>query len=267
VIGALLSLVLMGAPDWPVGPSSRALEERVELPSGWNRPASGPWGQFLRTLPLLPGRPEVLLHDGRKKRNQEAHSYVVDLDVGRRDLQQCADAVIRLRAEYLWQAGARGAICFRFTSGDAASWKDYAAGIRPQVSGRRVRFVPRAKASSSRSVFRSYLDTVFTYAGSASLARSLEEVAPKDIAIGDVLLQGGFPGHAVLVVDLARDQRGRAHVLLAQSYMPAQQFHVLRRPGSPSPWYPVEERGTLRTPEWSFDWERDLRRFPKDGCP
>jgi hypothetical protein len=53
--------------------------------------------------------------------------------------------------------------------------------------------------------------------------------------------------------------------MLAQSYMPAQEIHVLKNPGEQalSPWYRLggldEE---VRTPAWTF--ERDeLKRFPE----
>ena len=48
------------------------------------------------------------------------------------------------------------------------------------------------------------------------------------IEIGDIFIRGGFPGHAVLVVDMAiHPVSGQKAVLLAQSYMPAQDIHIL----------------------------------------
>ena len=77
-------------------------------------------------------------------------------------------------------------------------------------------------------------------------------------------VEGGFPGHAVLVVDMARDPVSGGRVfLLAQSYMPAQDLHILRNPNNArlDPWYALGSGLELTTPEWRFDWPA-LYRFP-----
>ncbi len=248
----------------------RPLEQRFEPPSGYARVtvASESFGAWLRRLPVRPGRPRVRLYNGLPKFNQRAHHAVVAIDVGDRDLQQCADAVIRLRAEYLRARGCEEAIAFHFTSGDLARWSDWRRGSRPRVRGNRVSWHRTAAADGGYESFRKYLEVVFTYAGSASLERELLRVDdPAQVRPGDVFIQGGFPGHAVLVVDLVENARGKRLFLLAQSYMPAQEVHVLRHPGGRyDPWYEVRSEGELGTPEWEFRYG-DLKRFPEpEGC-
>jgi len=260
----LVSGVALAQPyPWLASRAHESIEARVAPLSGFRRVAvpPGSYGQWLRGLPVKPGRPPVRLFDGRLKTNQEAHHVVLDVDVGARDRQQCADAVIRLRAEYLRAAGADDRISFQFTNGTPARWSDWKAGMRPRFHGNRLSWEKRAAPDSSYASFRRYLDLVFDYAGSFSLARELEHVPdPRRIQGGDVFIQGGFPGHAVLVVDVAEDARGRRAVLLAQSYMPAQEIHVLRNPRTPdSPWYVIDGDGPLMTPEWTFP-PRSLRR-------
>ena len=75
---------------------------------------------------------------------------VIALDLGNQDLQQCADTILRLRAEYLWRLGrthpdALRAIAFRFTSGDRSSWLRWADGYRPVIRGPRATFEKRAR--------------------------------------------------------------------------------------------------------------------------
>jgi len=265
---SLLLLARLAPADYAwlqAGAGGGTLAERIAPPSGFRRlPApSSSFAAWLRGLPLHPGRPPVHLYDGRLKTNQEAHHAVVRLDVGARDLQQCADAVIRLRAEFLRDRGCDGDVAFRFTSGDRAAWTDWRRGLRPRIAGNRVTWRSAAAADGSYASFRRYLETVFNYAGSASLSRELERVAdPARLEAGDVFIQGGFPGHAVLVADVAEDGHGRRAFLLLQSYMPAQEVHVLRNPADPaSPWYYSRSSGVLQTPEWTFRHE-DLRRFP-----
>ena len=124
--------------------------------------APGSFGDWLRHLPLLPPGAPVHLFDGRLKPRQDVHAAVVDLDVGTRDLQQCADAVMRLRAEYLFASGA--AIAFHPDPGKprAIAWPSGENG-----DGDRRRFgniscacsptpaPPRSRPSSSRRASRS----------------------------------------------------------------------------------------------------------------
>jgi len=255
---------------WLAAPPVGTVESRVAVPAGWQRlpAAPGSFAAWLRGLPVKPGRPEVRLFDGSKKWNQEAHHLVLDVDVGKRDRQQCADAVMRLRAEFQRQAGQEGEICFRFTDGTKARWSEWKTGMRPHLGGRKTTWEKTAAPDPSYASFRRYLDIVFSYAGTLSLARELDQPADaRRIAAGDVFIQGGSPGHAVIVVDVAEDQQGRRAVLLAQSYMPAQDIHVLRNPKTPgSPWYVIEGQGPLATPEWDFP-AGSLRRFKAVGCP
>jgi hypothetical protein len=255
-----------GSYPWLVShDAADGLAQRVPVPDGYVRTEVAPtsFGAWLRALPLKKGRPPVHLYDGRLKGNQEAHWAVVDIDTGDTDLQQCADAVIRLRAEYLFTQASPGTITFDFTSGDHAAFARWADGYRPHVRGNRVAWARDAKPTSGYAAFRDYLTTVFTYAGTASLAKELTAVADtNDVRIGDVFIHGGFPGHAVLVVDVAEQaSTGKKVFLLAQGYMPAQEIHLLRNPArEDQPWYDAAIGPTLVTPEWTFT-RHELRRF------
>ena len=257
------------APSYPwksIGPeASETVEERIAVPSGCKRAevSANSFGHWLRQLPLKKAGSPVYLYDGRKKGNPHAHFAVIDMDVGRRDLQQCADAVIRLRAEYLYSIGAYDRIHFKFTSGHTASYSKWEEGYRPVVKGNRVDWTRSAKRDASYPNFRKYLDTVFMYAGSHSLSKELVPVDVGDMRIGDVFIAGGFPGHAVIVMDMAvAEGTGKRLFLLAQSYMPAQQIHVLKNPTnrSLSPWYKTDFGQILQTPEWTFQ-RNQLKRF------
>src|SRR5262249_29584897 len=118
--------------SWAYAPGADTIAMRFAPPPGFKRIAvtPGSFADWPRQLPLKPEGAPVLLFDGRRKANQSLHAAVIDIDVGKRDLQQCADAVIRLRAEYLYAGGAadRARIAFNFTSGDRVAFARWAEG-------------------------------------------------------------------------------------------------------------------------------------------
>jgi hypothetical protein len=189
--------------------STQAIINRIAPPEGFTRVETTPgsFGEWLRYLPLKEGHPPIYLYNGEKKNLQEAHSAIVNIDTGDDDLQQCADAVIRLRAEYLYAAGHYDSIAFNFTSGDLFRYRDWLDGKTPVINGNEVSWQQQSVRENNRTTFHEYLKIIFTYAGSYSLSRELVKVTDIDsIQPGDVFIQGGFPGHAMLVVDVACKQ-------------------------------------------------------------
>ena len=82
------------------------------------------------------------------------------------------------------------------------------------------------------------------------------------IKVGDVFLKGGSPGHVVMILDVCENELGEKAYLLAQGYMPAQEFHILKNPlHENDPWYYESEiTYPLRTPEYTFP-EGSLKRL------
>lgn len=246
--------------------AQRSIARNISPPKGFARTKveEGSFADWLRNLPLKEAGAQVLVYNGRKKPNQTFHAAVIDIDTGTSDLQQCADAIIRLRAEYLFSLGRFESIEFNFTNGNPAPYSRWRAGYRPTVKESFVRWDNKAKQDSSYRCFRSYLDTVFAYAGTASLSLELEARADvKQMQIGDVFIRGGYPGHAVIVLDMAENKEtGEKVFLVAQSYMPAQDIHVLRNlnDAGGAPWYRVDFGEQLQTPEWEFG-KTQLKRF------
>ncbi|MBC8180146.1 DUF4846 domain-containing protein [candidate division KSB1 bacterium] len=245
--------------------NTSSLCELISPPPGYNRTEAEKhsYASWLRNLPIKSENNNVYLFDGNLKANQTAQFKVLAIDVGRRDLQQCADAAIRLRAEYLFSQKAYDKIAFNFTSGDRASYSEWIEGFRPRVNGNNVEWIRSSQTDSSYENFRAYLDIVFIYAGSYSLSKELNNVEDvSQVKIGDVFIKGGFPGHAIIVLDVVVNKNSQKAIVLAQSYMPAQEIHVLKNPrnSETSPWYIIQETDLLYTPEWTFRWS-DLKRF------
>ena len=258
VVAVIAALFLSGIPSF-----AQRKVESIAVPEGFSRIGTDGFGKYLRTLPLKPEGSKVKYYDGGVKIWQKGAFAVVDMEIGTSDLQQCADAVIRLRAEYLFHAGRYSEIHFNFTNGFRADYSKWAEGFRIRVSGNDVQWYKAGEPDYGYSSFRKYLNMVFSYAGTASLEKELSPVKLSDLRIGDVFIIGGHPGHAMIVVDMATDGKGRRAILVAQSYMPAQDIHVVTNldDRKSSPWYIFSDStASFSFPEWSFD-SSQIRRF------
>jgi hypothetical protein len=198
--------------------------KNIQCPAGYTRVTSDAYGNYIRNFQIKKDR-TVYLYNGKMKARQDVQYAVLDISVGNRDLQQCADAVMRIRGEYLLSVGKQPS--FRSVSGKYITYK-----------------------SADRNGSGAYFDQVFSYCNTHSLEQQMKSIPIDRINIGDVLIKGGFPGHAVIVVDLVVNANGEKMMMLAQSYMPAQDIHILRGPVD-GIWYPVKE-GDINTPEWTF---------------
>ena len=237
------------------------IADRFPVPEGFERKnlSSSSFGHYLRNFPLKQVDAKVHYFNGGLKSNQSVHAAVLDIDTGNRDLQQCADAVMRLRAEYLFKNDQPDDISFNFTNGFKADFKTWSNGNRIVVSENNVIWKRESSSNSTYRSFRKYMNMVFAYAGTASLTKELKSKSLEAIEIGDVLIQGGHPGHAVIVMDVAVNKDTDEKLfMLAQSYMPAQDMHVLKNPNNQnlSPWYAVTDcEYEIKTPEWMFNKE------------
>ena len=203
------------------------------------------------------------LYNGSIKENYNVYDAVVDLPIGKKDLHQCADAVMRLRAEYLYNQQQYERIHFNFTNGFRVDYSKWREGKRIVVSGNNTTWKQSSQPSNTYQDFWNYMEIIFSYAGTLSLSKELKTIEVENLEIGDVFIQGGTPGHAVIVVDAAiNPQTNKKIFLLAQSYMPAQEIQVLKNSNNKelSPWYSTDFDETLETPEWTFK-RTDLKRF------
>ena len=269
---ALLATHLAPAPGptypWlAAAPAPAAtLAARFAPPGGCRRVAvlPGTWGAWLRGLPLRPAGTPARLYNGKLKNRQDVVAAVADIDVGTQDLQQCADAVIRLRAEYLFALDPNK-VHFHLTTGYDFWFSDYVAGRTFRVAHEQVLPAAKPAEAPTHAALGRYLLPTFGYAGTLSLPRDLQSVPLTQVQPGDVLLHAGSPGHAVLVADVAENPRtGQHYLLLLQSYMPAQSIHLLRNVAAPTlgAWFAVPAPGSpeFDTPEWTFATS-ELGRF------
>jgi hypothetical protein len=191
---------------------------------------TGSWEYFLQHLPEKDG--PIVDYKGRTVSFQQKYFALINYDVGTRDLQQCADALMRLRSEYLFAKTRFAEIGFHFTSGHYYSFADYCKGKKPIPKGNNVHFTYSLLHKKNAQSLRRYLDIVYTYAGTISLAAELKNTS--DFAIGTIVISPGSPGHCFIITNEATTPSGEKLYKLVEGYTPAQSIYVLRNMQQPS---------------------------------
>jgi len=218
------------------------ISSRFGPPAGYQQVSTSPgsFGAWLQALPLKPAGTPARTYKGEIAHTNLYTAAIVDMSIGTQDLQQCADAVMRLRGEYLYQQKNYKAISFNFTSGFKCDFVHYADGYRYSND----HWTLKAKKDYSYPNFLRYMNLVFSYAGTLSLQKELKKVSdPGQLKTGDVFIRGGSPGHCFIVLNVAEDFRHRKKFLLAQSFMPAQNIQVLQDNGDP--WFSLDKKSNI----------------------
>ena len=214
---------------------------RFRPPEGYHQVAvtSDSFGAYLQGLPLMPPGAHTRTYKGDIAATDVFTAAVVDMGVGHEDLQQCADAVMRLRGEYLYRQKRFDEIAFHFESGFRCDYVHYATGYRYTND----HWVLKAKIDYSYPTFMHYMNLVFAYAGTLSLDKELKKVKNRDDPqTGDVFIKGGSPGHCFIVMDVVENSQHKKLFLLAQSFMPAQNIQVLQYR---SPWFSMDLKSDI----------------------
>jgi hypothetical protein len=237
----------------------------ISLPQGFNYVEDGDsvYSNWLLDLKLKKSK-TVYLYNGKLKSNQDAQYGVLNIDIGKKDLIQCADAAMKLRADHLFEKHLYDQIKFLTTSGNELSFDNWLKGMRWKVQGAiLVSYTILKEELNIQQEYNLFMELVFIYCGTYSLSKQLKTVNDtKSLQPGDVFIYGGFPGHAITVMAVAKNEMGKKIFLLSQGYMPAQDIHILKNYTDPdlSPWYDVSEIYPLYTPEWQFE-KGSLKRW------
>jgi Domain of unknown function (4846) len=247
------------------------LSSRYQVPLGFARiPLKrDSWAWWLRHLPMRPKK--SIPHDFKGRIIKDHSSYIsglVDLDVGKKDLQQCIDTIIRLRAEYLWISNRKSKIGFRFSGRRKFFWHQWSRGLRPKKVKGRLKFIKSRSSSNSKKHFYSYLNYIYMMTGTIN-HKGKKPVNPINLHPGNYFvtihpqpIMGGA-GHAVMVLDLAINKKNEQIALIAQGDIPAQDFHLVKNKDG-ALWFKLPKLDSKNIFLWPtpFYW-KDLKSFKK----
>ncbi|MDO6595273.1 DUF4846 domain-containing protein [Oceanihabitans sp. 2_MG-2023] len=246
-----------------INKDSLTIVSRVNLPIGYKRVIypKGSFQEYLRNYPLKPFGSKIINYDDTEYFWQGGHIGILEVPVPKNGLQQCADALIRIRSEYLWMQNRKDEIGFNFTSGHYCSWLKYAAGFRPKINGNKVSFYKTATENHTKENFYKYLNVIYMYSGTLSLFNELKSIEASDLKIGDMLIKGGSPGHIVMLGDEAVNNKGEKIFLLFQGNTPAQSVHLVKNLENTklSPWYSLQKDTTIPVSNYTFQSSKFVR--------
>lgn len=204
----------------------------IKTPAGYERIESdNPYADYLRNLPLKKRGSRVQLYTGGDSRLQILAYAIIDLPL-LSNAEQCADACMRLRAEALFAQGRYHDISFKDVNGNTLTYR----------------------GGASRANLEKYLRNLYGVASTYSLKHEMKTRKLSDMQPGDVFVYAAGDhdrgrkvkskyGHAIMVVEVAVDRKGRKVFMLAEGNTPARDIHVLRNFRNPfsSPWFYLDE--------------------------
>ena len=256
-----LLLLLLFIPLGSIGQNT--IETKYTPPEGYERTYNDAYSKFLREFPLKENN-IVKYYDGGEKYNDNIWDAVFDYDIGKKDLHQCADAVLYMRAKYLYTNGLKDNLNYTFLSGYKANYLDFITHYY-LVKGSKVSLALRNNTLVDNiETFNKWIEKIWMWSNTESIDKyDSFYVEIKDIRPGDFFIESnpGSIGHAINVVDVAVNKTNNNKIfMLSQSYMPAQETQILINPKNGSVWYSLDEFRDLVTPEWSFTVTQ-LKRF------
>ena len=240
------------------------IETKYTPPEGYERTFNDAYSKFLRKLPLKKNN-IVKYYNGEEKYNDNIWDAVFDYKTGTHRWHQCADAAIYLKALYNYENKLYNKLSFHFTNGDLTTYNDWLSGIDYKVdsndTNKLIKYQSKNRVDNFETFINWLTERVMLWAGTWSIEEyETDPIKIKDARPGDLFIEGGFPGHAVTIVDMVENDKGKKKFILSQSYMPSQEQQILINRENGSVWYNLDEFKDIVTPEWSFTVTQ-LNRF------
>lgn len=261
---------------------------RFNPPEGYERVKveAGSFAEYLRTYPLKDYGAKAYYYDETRGRGEELVYSDDTSTIGvfkQQDTltrwQQCADTAIMLYAEYLYDKGQYDAISFHFSNGFVCDYASWVQGKRVSISGNKTEWVDKTGDGSAKAgdysyeTFLKYLDIIYQYANTNSLASEMKKVSPDDLKPGDLLIATLSElkaaaaevsesmaasisyGHAIMIVDMAVNADGDKVYLIAEGNTPATEAAMIEPPDSSfGVWVHFDEDGRFVKSKSGIRW-------------
>ena len=227
--------------------AQKNIKNSFRIPQGYERADINNYHKWLICQPILLDS-KVKTYDNKTIEGL-GYSYAAkfDYNIGNKNLHQCADAAIYLNAAYLYET--KNWCFITYTANDGR-----------KISFNRFRWNSKEKR---KSTINEYLEEVWKWVGSFSLDKfDTDPVTLKEAIAGDLIIEGGSPGHVITIVDvIVNKTTGVKKYMLAQSYMPAQEQYILLNEENPKTvWFEFKEGEDIETPGWLFS-SNSIKRF------
>ncbi len=222
-----------------INPNGNTVTTRFKVPKNYTRLTyeKGSYADYVNSLPLEYYGRKMYEYDGKLAENQGWNASVIKTEFHSKGWLQCADCVMKLLGDYLYDNGRADEIVFDLASGKRLSYSNWSGGS-----------------------YEKYMSNVYMNANTSSLKAQKESVklSIKDIFPGAYFIMDKDKkheyGHAIYVIDVARNDKGEVAFLLAQGSTPSQDMYIFQNPLHPDdPWYYSSEIGsTFEIPGWTF---------------
>jgi len=217
------------------------------IPQGYERVNPNNYHKWLINQPLIFDSPVKIYQGDIVYGLNDIYIAKFDYSIGVKNLHQCADAAMYFNATYLYETNQWDRINYHFDETYSFPFK---------------RYVWRTH-TNDKTALKKYLEKVWAGAGSLSLDKfDTKPVMLKEAIAGDLIIEGGSPGHVITIVDvIVNKTTGVKKYMLAQSYMPAQEQYILLNEEDPKTvWFEFKEGEDIETPGWLFS-SNSIKRF------
>ncbi|MDD2715054.1 MAG: DUF4846 domain-containing protein [Candidatus Wallbacteria bacterium] len=236
------------------------IPKRLQTPPGFNRVQSpeNSFADWLRNLPLKPGKSQVMIRHNQIKTIQESHWAAVDIDQGWRNGQQGMGAIFRLWSEYLFFQKRYQEISYIAENNCRMSYFWWCYGYRPDLRYENRYYSDKfwIKNYDHKSLVSFFPEYLKNQSAVFNLKKYRGIQGFEELKIGDIFSTGKFRERSLIVVDEAENPYTGARIfLLAQGGDPNQDLQILVNPVDHeySPWYKINrETKKIETPEHTY---------------